>query len=252
MIFRFVTILIIVSFFSCQEKEPIPKTLKLAFDYLDNNWTTEDKLNFKSLESKEYTPVFYDYSIENQLQEQLLNSHPYADKLNSFFDSLGIVRVQNKSGLILNTYHNFINEKNIGLQKEVNSIKNYWQPIEKCESKLRLKAVYTYHSFDIMDTLTIKMPVDEHNNAIDYNCPDNTWQFKEPSDLKVTALVIDKFILKDSTKASFKLKLITKSRPYTEILYQELYKGDTFTISLYNSWKLNKIKTINETNKVIL
>jgi len=225
--------------FTCKRRIEVPNTLKIAFEYLDYNWKDEQRLEFNKLENKEFAPVYYGYNIEDDLQHNLLKNHTASLKLNSFFDSLGVYRSKDKSGLIINTYFNYINKKQINLQDQVNAVKAYWQPIEDCTQSIRAKAIDTYIRFNVNDKVKILLPVNEHNNAIDYNCPNNSWVFKEGTDLKITARLIDKSISKDSLKGSFKLQVLSKSNEYTEIMYQEIFKRDTFSISLFNSWKIS-------------
>lgn len=247
---RLIIVLILFILFSCKKKEAIPNSLKIAFDYLDENWNKEEKISFKEIEDKASTPVFYGFTIEDELQNKLLKNHKASHKIQTFFDSLGIDRTADKAGLILNTYHNYINDKDIELKKEVSSILNYWEPIEKCEQLLKEKAIRTYNDFNINKTLIVQMPVDEHNNATDYNCPKVDWIYREGKDLTIGAILIEKSISKDSSNISFQLKLISKSKEHTEILFEEVYKGDIFNINLYNSWKFSHPKHTNESKKV--
>ncbi|WP_407556745.1 DUF6794 domain-containing protein [Winogradskyella sp. 4-2091] len=239
--FRLFSILLVSVFLSCKKKILVPNTLDIAFQYLDKNWHDDQRLGFSDIVIKEVTPVYYDYAIENDLQQNLLNNHEASVKLNAFFDSLGVYRVKDKSGLILNTYHNYINSKQLNLQKQVDEILNYWQPIEDCQNQINKKALDAYHQFSVNDMILIRLPVDEHNNAIDYNCPKIEWKFKSERDLEITATLLNKFVAEDSLSASFQLKLKSKNKNDTEILYQELDEGDTFTISLFNSWKIRNV-----------
>jgi hypothetical protein len=247
---RLVTILVVVTFFSCQEKKAVPDTLKIAFEYLDKNWDPQQKISFINLQEKEFTPVFYDIDIEDEIQQKLLKNHKDSEKFQAFFDSLGIDRQIDRSGLILNTYYNFINTTNIGLKDEVHLIKNYWQPIEECTYRLKTKAITTYKKHSINDILEIKLPLDENNNAIDFNCPSIDWNYREGKDLKIKSLLIEKHISTDSTNAIFKLKLIGKNKTHIEILHNEIYEGDLFSISLYNCWKINTVNNRDETEPI--
>lgn len=240
--FRVVLVLILFSFFSCKKREAIPDSLGIAFNYLDQNWNKEEQLEFKKNTEKALTPVFYGIDIEAKLQNELLENHKASLKLSTFFDSLGIKRLIDKSGLILNTYHNHINDKNIGLKKEANSIIDYWKPIEKCDALLKSKAQNLYADFIIKDTIIIKMPVDEHNNAVNFSCPNIDWNYKEGKDLTITSVLIKKHPSSEHTKAYFELKLLNKSKKHTEVLLQEVYRNDIFKIPLYNSWKFSKPK----------
>ncbi|WP_178987870.1 DUF6794 domain-containing protein [Winogradskyella schleiferi] len=224
----------------------------MAFNYLDDHWNDEQRKKFNTLEYKEFAPVYYGYAIEDDLQNHLLKNHEASVKLNSFFDSLGVYRPKDKSGLILNTYFNYTNQEQLELQHQVENVKAYWKPIEDCEKSIKAKAIKTYSSFKVNDAIAIRLPVDEHNNAIDFECPDNSWVFREGEDLEVTAILIEKSITKDSLDASFKLKLLNKSNNDTEILYQEIYEGNSFTIPLSNSWKISQIKPTNETETINL
>ncbi len=241
LIFRHAFILILLAFFSC-EKKTIPDSLETAFDYLDKNWNDDQRLLFSALKHKEYAPVYYGYDIENEIESILLKNHPVTEQLNLLFDSLGIYHNQDKSGIILNSYFDYINDKPIDLQNQVKIVLEYWNPIDECIKHIKEKAFDTYKSFEKNDIITILLPVEEHDNATDYICPDYTWNYKEGQDLKITAVVIDKFMEMDSLNASFKLKLHSKSSLCTDILCQEIYIGGTINISLYNSWKISNLK----------
>lgn len=241
---------IIILFFSCENEKPIPENLKIAFNYLDKNWDDSQRETFKTLNKKAVSPVYYGYNIENELQNILLKNHEIANKLNAFLDSLDIKRPQSKSGVILNTYFDYIRNNEISIDTEVKRVKAYWKPIEVCENNLKTKAISVFDEFKINDKIIIDLPVDEHNNAVDFKCPNVNWSFIENKDLKIEVLILDKKISIDSMLANFQVKLLNKSKPHTEILLEEYYKGDVFNISLYNCWKFRKAcKTDANTNK---
>ena len=244
--FRLILVLILYVFTSCKKDLKVPKTLEIAFKHLDSNWNENSRLAFQKLDLKENAPVFYGLDIENELQEKLLNNHPSSKQLNFFFDSLGIHNLKDKSGLILNTYHNYLNNIDIKLNAQALSIIDYWTPIYNCEKQIKTKAISNYSNFKINDTIVIQLPVDEHNNAVEYKCPDNQWVFIENKDLKITALIERKSTFEDSLALFFRIKILSKSQLNTEIMYKECYEGDRYDLSLNNSWKIRHLGNTDE------
>ena len=150
------------------------------------------------------------------------------------------------SSIILTSYHKYLNKENIELQSQVDKYAEYWKPIFDCEKNQKIKAVEFYNKFKIGDTINVKMPVSKWNSVVDYPCDNGNldWEFDELKDLSLNGIITDKYNINNETNVFFRIKILSKNHPETEIMMEEVNVGDEFDFGLSTAWK---IKTTGNT-----
>ncbi|NRR93105.1 hypothetical protein HSX10_16130 [Winogradskyella undariae] len=242
---KLIIILTILSFLSCNRKDEIPKELNYSFEYLNEVWSPENIESFKNIKENDTTPNNLHFGIGLNLRNNLLRHHAKSDSIVAYFNSLGITHYDYMSGLILYSYHQYLNGENVYIQDKVNEIIESEKPYKECMEKQRVIGLEKYNRFKISDTINVKLPVSENNSAVDYGCPNLDWKFRDSIDLSIDGIITNKYYSKDSIDAYLKVKILNKNHPKTEIMMEDLVVNDEFEIQLINSaWK---IKTTGNT-----
>ncbi|ULC60481.1 hypothetical protein MBM09_05700 [Flaviramulus sp. BrNp1-15] len=236
---KLILILTIFSLLSCNRKEEIPKELEYSFEYLNEVWSPEDIEVFKNIKKNDTTPNNLHFGIGLHLRNNLLRHHSKSDTIVAYFNSLGITHYDYMSGLILYSYHQHLNNENIDIQDKVNEIIISEKPYVECVKEQKIIGLEKYNKFEVNDTINVKMPVSKNNSVVYYGCPNLDWEFRKSFDLSIDGVITDKFYEKDSLGAYFKVKILTKNHPKTEIFMNEVNVGDKFEVSLIDSaWKI--------------
>lgn len=238
-----ILVLILLSFSlqTCKGQEKIPNELKFSFDYINKHWDPKEIEIFKNIsENDSTTPRDYHFGIGMFLRNNLLRHNEQSENLTKFFDSIGIHHYDDMSSIILTSYHRYLNNQDIKLQSQVDKYVEYWKPIIECDKNQRIKAVELYNKHKVGDTLNIKMPVSENNSAYDYPCSNGTleWEFNESKDLSISGIITDKYNINSETNVFFKVKVLSKNHPKTEIMMREVNVGDEFDFGLSTAWKI--------------
>src|SRR5690606_28878962 len=103
----------------------------------------------------------------------------------------------------------------------------YWKPIIDCKKNQEIKAVEIYKRFKVGDTIKVKMPVSENNSVVDYPCSNGNleWEFDESKDLSINGIITNKYNINSETNVFFKVKILSKNHPETEIMMKEVNVG---------------------------
>lgn len=231
--------LTIFCFLSCNRKNEIPKELNYSFEYLDEVWNAEDIENFKNIMENDTTPNDLHFGIGLHLRNNLLRRHAKSDSIVAYFNSLGITHYDYMSGLILYSYHQYLNDENVYIQDKVNEIIESKKPYIECAKEQKIIGLETYNKYQLSDTINVKMPVSKYNSVVDYSCPNLDWDFNPSKDLSIDGIITEKYFNEDSTDPVVKVKVLTKNHPLTEIMMEEVNVGDEFEVWLQEtSWKI--------------
>ncbi|MDG5493263.1 DUF6794 domain-containing protein [Psychroserpens sp. SPM9] len=235
-----IIVLISISIFlSCQEKEKIPNDLNIAFDYINEKWDKKSIEQFKNRTEDDTTFVDYHFGIGLNIRNYLLRNGEHSEKLTRFFDSIGVHHYDDMSSIIIESYHKHLNNKDIELESQVNSVKEYWKPIIDCAKIQEKKGLEIYQSYAVNDTINIKMPVSESNSVVDYPCPTMDWEYDEKMDLSIDGIIIEKGFSVGETNVYFTVRILNKSHEGTKIMMSKKNVGDEFTIMLRQTvWKI--------------
>ena len=217
----------------CKSQYKLPKNLDDAISYLEHSWKKAELDSFRYLPENE--------AVTDQhfaTGQWIRNNWIYGKRdtaLTNYFHSLGIYHPDDISSIILISLHRKLNNKDINLEQQVESMKNYWKPIFECEEKLKREAVANYKKWKEGDSLTIYMPVDTSggtSNAVIYNCPDIEWQFDPKKDLIVKGTLTKRYFINDSANVFFTVYVKDMTPKEISILTKNTKAGDTRNFSL--------------------
>lgn len=223
---------------SCSDQEKIPKELKLSFDYLDKHWDSKEIETFKNI-SKNDSIKPKDYHIANAMKIRI-NEH--SENLTNFFDSIGVHHDSDMSSIILTSYHRYLNKENIELQCQVDEYVEYWKPIIECKKKQKIKADKIYNKSMIGDAIKIKMLVNKNSGVVDYPCSNGNLEceFDESRDVAINGIIIYKYNynIDNEENMFFKIKVLSKNQPDTEIIMREVNVGEEFDFELSSACEI--------------
>ena len=236
-----IIIILILAVFSCRKQPEIPKELSYSFEYLDNNWDPEAIEVFKNITEKDETASIYHFGIGMHLRNRLLNNNVRSDSIVKFFNRLGIDHFDHMSGIILATYHRHLNGIELDLDGLVNEIITSEKPLKECEKQVRKRAKNIYTQFNVLDSILIKMPVD-NGSVFGYYCP-RDWNFRSNIDLSIEGIITEKFIIDsipfyDHLIYNFKVKILKLNNERIEYFMEEIKIGDRIDLTLEDSFKI--------------
>jgi hypothetical protein len=218
---------------SCKSQTTLPKNLDEAVSYLQQKWSNTELANFKNKPEQDAVT-----ELHLSAGMWIRNNWVHGDRdpaLTNYFDSLGIYHPDDISSIILTSLHRTLNQKDIQLDKQVESYKAYWKPIMDCQEKQKAEAVSIYKKFNEGDSITIYMPVDTAHgsrNAVFYNCPTPEWTFDKGKDLILKGTVTKKYFINDTANVFFTVNIKYMSRRDTQILMEQVKTGDEKSFSL--------------------
>lgn len=230
---------------SCNQKKEYPKELEYCFEYLNDNWDPQEIEIFKNITKEDTTSRNYHFGIGLHLRNYLIRNHPYSDSIQSYFTRNGVDHYDNMSGIILSSYHKYLNNEKLELDEYYAEMKIYQREQQECQVRLdSLSQVYD-NEYLIGDTLSIHAPMRDSIHIIYADCYD--WEYAYENDLKIIGSVIQKEYSEDNKLFSFDIRLIEQSKLDVEIYSRAWQTGDTLPIWTNSSWKLNKYKQLLQT-----
>ncbi|WP_299715423.1 DUF6794 domain-containing protein [uncultured Tenacibaculum sp.] len=243
-------VLFLFILFSCDKQEEIPKVLNYSFNYLNNNWDKKEIERFKNINENDPAPRNYHFRIGMLIRNNLLRHNAKSDSIVLFFNDLGINHYDYMSGIILTSYHRYLNKSDIRLKEQVNKILDLLKTTIDCENKRKEKAEKLYSKFHVNDNIQVEMPVDiisNENSVISYDCPSENWEFRNQIDLKINGLITKKYTELDSfsdnlksvyKRYHFKIKILKMNNPETNYFMEKIKVGDEIEFSLDCSFKI--------------
>lgn len=240
------TIQILISLFitlmiaSCNQKHEYPKELKYCFEYLNEHWDPQEIEIFKNMSKEDTTPKNYHFGMGRHLRNNLIRNHVYSETLQAYFNRNGIFHQDDMSGIILSSYHKYLNKKDLELEKQFEFYISFWEPILACEKIQDSLAKKYFEDFDLKDTIQVLIPIRGGTGAFDYSCYLD-WVFNDSSDLKITGVVVNKNFSDTIDRLNSQLHLLTKSKRDAKVFSRHVQSGDTLSIQLKTSWKLKKM-----------
>ena len=215
-----------------------------SFDYISDNWDKKEIEIFRNVSENDTTPRDYHFGIGMHLRNNLLRHNKKSDSIVKFFNDLDISHYDYMSGIILTSYHRYINKKDIKLKEQVNGITEMLKPTKDCENRRLEKAIEVYAKYKLNDTIHVQMPVSivsNHNSVVSFDCPNDSWEFDDSKDLSVEGILMEKYIRKDSFSDNpnqiykdykFKLKILKMNNPKTHYFMREIVTGNEIEFSL--------------------
>jgi len=133
----------------------IPKDLDDCFKEINSFWNDSTKVQIKNWEEGEFTGnTHMGFGMWMRNNWQLWGG----SRLSKYFNDIGIHHPDDMSGIILVSYHRYLNNKEIKLQEQVKYYKDYWEESNKEEFKKR-KRNFRNIRLEIQLNLTTKMAI---------------------------------------------------------------------------------------------
>lgn len=203
--------LVLFGFSDCSSinKNYPPSNLDEAIEYFESTWNDSIKNAFvnDSLRNAHFTIGRW---IRNNW---ILGKRDTA--LVQYFNELGIYHPDDMSSIILTSLYRKLTGKAIDLDEQVEKYKSYWKPIIECEELVKKSALANYHRIEIGDKLNIYMEVDTTNGedwVVIRQCPNPEWEFDNKKDLKIRAVVTEKFNINDTANVFIKVKILEMNK----------------------------------------
>jgi hypothetical protein len=183
-----------------------PKNLDEAISYFEKTWSRGEKDKFKSLPEDEAVNELH-FETGLWIRNNWIRGKRDTDLVN-FFINLGIFSPDDMSGIILTSLHRKLNGKDLGLEGQIKSCKDYWTPIIECEKREKQEAVNNYKKYEIGNTIRIFFPVITSDNAsvaVQNVCPYSDWNYDPNNDLLIEGIIKEKYFVNDSSNVFFKV-----------------------------------------------
>lgn len=107
----------------------IPEHLEDCFKTLNKIYTDSVKLEISKLQEDEYSSGNHLFGIGLWMRNnwQLWGG----SRLSKYFNQIGIYHPDDMSGIILNSYHRYLNKKEIRLDEQIKFYQEYWDKLKK-------------------------------------------------------------------------------------------------------------------------
>ncbi|MCQ9634762.1 hypothetical protein MP477_07310 [Chryseobacterium sp. WG23] len=125
----------------------IPKDLQDCFAQINIFWNEDTKTQVRALKEEEFTgKVHLGFGMWMRNNWQLWGG----SRLSKYFNDLKIYHPDDMSGIILVSYHRYLNSKEIKLEEQVKYYQDYWESSEK---KARKGKIEEFSKYKIGDKL---------------------------------------------------------------------------------------------------
>ncbi|MDD2797923.1 MAG: hypothetical protein PHV20_04960 [Bacteroidales bacterium] len=125
----------------------IPKDLEDCFVQINSFWNDSTKIQVKNWEEREFAgKVHLGFGMWMRNNWQLWGG----SRLSKYFNDLGIYHPDDMSGIILDSYHRHLNDKEIQLEEQIKYYQNYWENSKNVELNRKHEE---FSEYKIGDTL---------------------------------------------------------------------------------------------------
>lgn len=125
----------------------IPKNLEDCFEQTNSFWNDSTKIKVKSLEEREFIgKAHMGLGMWMRNKWQLWGG----SRLSKFFNDLGIYHPDDMSGIILISFHRYLNNKEIKLDEQVKYYQDYWKSFETKELERKQEE---FSKYKLQDTI---------------------------------------------------------------------------------------------------
>ncbi len=126
----------------------IPKNLEDCFSQINSFWNDSTKIQVKNWEEKEFAgKVHFGFGMWMRNNWQLWGG----SRLSKYFNDLGVHHPDDMSGIILDSYHRYLNNKEIKLEEQVKNYQDYWENAKKAELKRKQNKFLEYKIGDTLE-----------------------------------------------------------------------------------------------------
>ena len=215
---------------SYPKKGYVPIDLYDAVEYLNCQWSAKDKRKIgRLLEDEAVGQLHFGTGMGIRNGWELWQGE---NELVKFFNSHGIFHPDDMSSIILTSFHRKLNNKGIDFESQVQYYLDYWKPIQEYEEKETKRVLAAYDKYNLGDTITIYMEMDEGNAVVGIGSG-YEWTFNPENDLEFKGKIIEKTIIEDSTNVRLLTHVLHINKEGTiEILGKQVKLGDTIVVDL--------------------
>lgn len=210
-----------------------PANIDEAILYFEKKWSDKEKETFKSLPEKDAVND-HDLSTGIFIRSKWLSNKKDTALLHQL-RSLGVDHFHDMSRVILTSLHRKLTNSPIDLDEQVSEIKAVWEPIRACEAAADKIAEENFKKFNIGDSITIYLDVDEKfgtRNTILHPCLNTEWSFDYKNDLMIKGIVTGKISANTKTLLSLKVKIAYLNFDNTSIFFKKAKVGDEMDFGL--------------------
>lgn len=126
----------------------IPKDLEECFVQINSFWNDSTKIQVKNWEEKEFAgKVHLGFGMWMRNNWRLWGG----SRLSKYFNDLGIYHPDDMSGIILDSYHRNLNNKEIKLDEQIKYYQDYWENSKKEEVKRKQEEFSEYKLRDTIE-----------------------------------------------------------------------------------------------------
>lgn len=194
-----------------------PKSIKEAIDYMDNNWTEEEKENFKDKDESNATlELHFGYGMWIR-NSWLRHGNP---KLPKYFYKNKVFAMDDMSSILLTVFHRKLNKQKWKLKEILKPYKVKWRKGKEDRKKYNDSINTVFENFKVNDTISWKY----YTTVIGVS-PEETKMY---GNCKSKAVILKK----RKKDTSFLIKLISCCNEKTiEVgVYGEKFKTETIEI----------------------
>lgn len=169
----------------------IPRDLQDCFKQIDSFWSDSTKLKVKQWTENEFAGrVHLGFGMWMRNNWQLWGG----SRLSKYFNEMGITHPDDMSGIILNSYHRYLNDSEIKLDEQIQPYKAYWEKAKLGDLKRRGKE---FEAYSIGDTVEYRYrpgfstPEQEAKYDNDACIASGKIMAKDTANLRLTVLLIE-------------------------------------------------------------
>lgn len=240
---------------ACRKEDRFSTELNYSFKYLDSIWSIEQIEKFKDFDIDNPEKNNYHFGIGLNLRNNLLRHHEKSDEIIEYFNDLGIEHYDYMSGLILHSYHRYLNNEKNDIQEKINEIIEYERPFVECRNQRKKLALKNFNRLKINDSIEIKMPVSivgGRRSVVSHDCSNsdsNNWIYENSKDLLINGLIKAKRKEKDTFTDSpkkvresyyLRVEILKIDKKDTQYFMEDITIGDEIEFSLEYSFDLEK------------
>lgn len=125
----------------------IPKDLNDSFDQIDSFWADSTRTKVKNWTEDEFSAkVHHGFGMWMRNNWRLWGG----SRLSKYFNEKGISHPDDMSGIIITSYHRYLNKEKIELEKQIKYYQNYWKKAEEEQIK---QSKEDFSVFEVGDTI---------------------------------------------------------------------------------------------------
>lgn len=225
---RFLLLSLLLSFFSCKNKEVSP--LDEAIKKIEVAWSEKQLQDFANKpDSIALADIHFSYGM--QFRNDIIRS-PKDSTLLNYFQSKGVFHEDDMSGIVFSSLHRKLNNKQINLEEQFKKVHYEMAKIKGFENKNSIRALNYLKKYNEGDTVFVRRPINGEN-AVQYSYPeDSGWSHNDSLDLLIKGIITNKSEIRDSLDIILDLKVLSMNNEKVQVLMEKVNINDTIEVDL--------------------